>query len=125
VAWDTCGAPSYDCCPDPCGGRKHHGLFHRLKGWKGSCGAAASCCDAQPSCGCGAVTEPTCGCEMVSQPSCGCEPGCGYEPSCGCGDRNGHKGLLHKLFGHKRRGGCGGCCEVAEPTCGCEPSCGF
>jgi hypothetical protein len=82
-------------------------LFSRNGGGGGDCG-----CAAEPSCGC-AAEEPSCA--VVEEPSCGCaaEPSCGCEsePSCGCSSG---RGRMHRLFGHRHRGG----------GCGCEASCG-
>ena len=113
----------------------------------GVCDTGAYGCAVEPACGCeapcggacGGYAEPACGCEAPCGGACGgcAEPACGVAAPCGvgceptcdaasaCCGSNGHRGLLHKLFGHHHRSSCdAGCGCATEPACGCEAPCG-
>jgi hypothetical protein len=106
-------------------------LLDRMLGGSGCgcevscCETAASCCDADPSCGCNAV-DPSCGCNAV-------DPSCGADACDPCATSCGRKPLIQinlpkiKLIQINRcKPACDPCCD-ADPSCGCntvDPSCG-
>ncbi len=113
----ACGFEVADCggCDAGCS-TKRGGLLQKLfgkarcnKGCDLACGSGEPACGIEASCGC---AEPACGCGEAAA----CDSGC---DSCGLGGcKLKRPGLLSKLFGGHRKGGCDECFG-ASPSCEC------